>query len=175
MVYSKSVAALNFLSTFWQGKFYAHRRRFDAPRILVISQGTAFYQGRDHTIYFNPAFFVDQMRKAAQKINTDGDMAFIVILAHEYGHAVQRQLGQANGDCFEVETQADRLAGVFVRAAKDAGRLDPGDLDEATYTFFGGRDETGRPNECPHGSGTVRVRNFFAGFEAGADGVGLRW
>jgi uncharacterized protein len=174
MVYSKSISALSVLKTFWQKNFSDHNRRFVAPRVMTVQSGAAYYRASDHTIYFNPTFFVEQMRAASQQTRTDGDMAFIVILAHEYGHAVQRQLNQ-EGDCRKIELQADQLAGAFVRNARDARLLDPGDLDEATYTFFSGRDQTGQPNECPHGSGSERVRSFFAGFEQGINAMGLSW
>src|SRR5581483_8779238 len=98
---------------------------------------------------FNPAFFVERMRFAAWHTKTDGDMAFIIILAHEYGHAVQSQLRLSFSSTKERELQADKLAGAFARAARDAGLLDQGDMDEATYTLFTGRDATGTSARSP--------------------------
>lgn len=106
------------------------------------------------------------MRAAAEQTNTDGDMAFIVIVAHEYGHFVQHQLG-LNSDCLTHELQADRMAGAFAAAALKKGFLENGDLDEATYTFFSGRDQTDGSAKCPHGTGMQRVEAFQTGLKGG--------
>ncbi len=129
--------------------------------------GQAFYKSQDHTIYLKPGFFVERMRAAAEQTRTDGDMAFIVILAHEYGHSVQRQLNLLGNDCLRVELQADRLAGAFTEAANEKGLVDRGDFDEATFTLFSGRDDTDKYYQCAHGSGTQRVEAFHTGLKGG--------
>jgi predicted metalloprotease len=166
-VVSKSKSALAFLDQFWAAEFRKANRPFARPGISVLRTGQAFYQSKDHTIYLNPNFFVERMRAAAQQTGTDGDMAFIVILAHEYGHSVQRQLGLLGNDCLKVELQADRLAGAFARAANEKGMIERGDFDEATYTFFSGRDATDKYYACAHGSGTQRVDAFTTGLKGG--------
>jgi len=163
----KTKSALEFLDQFWAGVVSARGVRFARPGLQTMSNGHAYYNVEDHTIYVNPDFFVERMRAAAEQTNTDGDMAFIVILAHEYGHSVQRQLGMMNGNCIVEELQADRMAGAFAAAALQQGKLDAGDLDEATYTFFTGRDDTNGVSQCPHGSGTQRVDAFHAGLKGG--------
>jgi len=170
-VKSKSASALNFLDNYWKRVFDANRWEFRAPRAMMVGEGHAWYRSAAHTIYFNPAFFVERMRDAAQQTRTDGDMAFIIILAHEYGHAVQAQLGLLGGPTIQRELQADRLAGAFAKAAGDARLLEPGDLDEATYTFFTGRDETGADQNDPqaHGTGTQRINAFHVGLRGGVN------
>lgn len=166
-VVTKSKAALAFLDQFWAAEFRKANRAFAKPGVAVLRTGQAYYKAQDHTIYLNPAFFVERMRAAAQQTGTDGDMAFIVILAHEYGHSVQRQLGLLGSDCLKVELQADRMAGAFARAANEKGLIDRGDFDEATYTFFSGRDATDKYYACAHGSGTQRVDAFHTGLKGG--------
>jgi len=166
-VIAKSKGALEFLDRFWGNVFSASRQPFGRPGVKVMTSGQAFYNRQDHTIYLNPIFFVERMRAAAEQTHTDGDMAFIVILAHEYGHSVQRQLGLLGSDCMRVELQADRMAGAFARAAQESRLVDPGDFDEATYTFFTGRDQTDKYYQCAHGSGTQRVDAFHTGLKGG--------
>jgi uncharacterized protein len=166
-VASKSRSALSYLESFWTRAFSNSGRRFVVPGVIAMSEGKAFYSPKNHTIYFNPAFFVERMREAAAQTKTDGDMAFIVILAHEYGHAVQANLKLLGGDCKASELQADRMAGAFATAAREAGMIEAGDFDEATYTFFAGRDGTGQSSSCPHGSGTERVNAFHEGLKGG--------
>ena len=167
-VYGKTRSALEFLDRFWGGVFATSKRPFRRPGLKWMLSGQAFYKSEDHTIYLNAAFLVGRMRAAAEQTRTDGDMAFIIILAHEYGHSVQQQLGLLGGDCLRVELQADRMAGAFARAVKEANLLDPGDFDEATYTFFAGRDATDKYYACAHGSGTQRVEAFHTGLKGGA-------
>jgi predicted metalloprotease len=166
-VMRKSKSALAFLDQFWGEEFSKTKRPFAKPGLTFIQTGQAFYKAQNHTIYFNPGFFVERMRAAAQQTRTDGDMAFIVILAHEYGHSIQRQLGLLGKDCLRVELQADRMAGAFAKAANEKGLVERGDFDEATYTFFSGRDATDKYYACAHGSGTQRVEAFHSGLKRG--------
>ena len=171
MMIEKSKSALTFLNQFWASQFNGMRRSFRAPAVKILQSGEAFYQSQDHTIYFNPAFFVSMMRKVAKETHTDGDMAFISVLAHEYGHSIQAQLGLLKGDCLNVELQADRMTGAFARAAKERGLIEPGDFDEATLAFFIARDETDKFYACAHGSGTQRVEAFHSGLKDGLKAV----
>jgi hypothetical protein len=170
-VLEKTKGALSFLNRFWCRHLSCSPGRFTPPGVRSIANGQAYYSAQEHTIYFNPAFFVQQMRAAASETETDGDMAFIVILGHEYGHAVQSQLGLLGGNCLTVELQADRMAGAFTKAAQEAGLVELGDLDEATYTFFSGRDSTDKYYECAHGTGTQRVNAFHTGLKGGLNSV----
>ncbi|MCI0487247.1 MAG: neutral zinc metallopeptidase [Blastocatellia bacterium] len=170
---SKIGSASRFLDTFWQRTFSAYRRRYTSPRVYA-SGSSAFYRSQTHSIHFDPAFFVRQMRAAAEQSQTDGDFAPITILAHEWGHSVQAQLGRLRGQTIRMELEADCLAGAFAKAARDAGVLDQGDLDEATYTFFSGRDRTGTPSyhRGAHGTGTQRVNSFLNGLKGGVAACG---
>jgi predicted metalloprotease len=169
MALSKSVAVLKMMDAYWGEVFRNNRWRFVAPRTVINRNTLAHYDSRSHTININPAFLLEQMRMAAEEFDTDGDMAFIVILAHEYGHAVQAQLGLLGGQSINVELHADTLAGVFTRASHEAGFLDPGDEDEAVRSLLSARDKTGTSPNHPnaHGTGRQRVAAFNRGFEGG--------
>jgi predicted metalloprotease len=90
---------------------------------------------------------------------------------------VQRQLGALGGASLPKELQADCLAGAFTGAARDAGVLDAGDIDEATFTFFSGRDATGTSPyyQGAHGSGTQRVNAYLEGVKGGVAACKLPW
>lgn len=99
-----------------------------------------FYCPADQGIYLDTSFFqqLDQMTGAA-----GGDFAYAYVIAHEMGHHIQNitgtadnvrraqsRAGQAEGNGLQVrmELQADCYAGVW--AAKNAARIEPGDIEE---------------------------------------------
>ncbi|MEW6208787.1 MAG: neutral zinc metallopeptidase [Acidobacteriota bacterium] len=176
-VINKSRSALGYMASFWSNVFSSMRRPFTAPRVVMSydSAVKAHYDPKYHAIYFNPTFFVEQMREAARlgrkdhAARLDGDMAFIVILAHEYGHAVQAQLNLLEGLSKDVELQADSLAGAFVKYAEERGLLDPGDDDEALQVLLNGRDPTAMSRYHPraHGTGADRVNYYNRGRNGG--------
>ncbi|HZS45610.1 MAG TPA: neutral zinc metallopeptidase [Blastocatellia bacterium] len=174
-VNSKISSASQFLDRFWRQTFTAHGWFYSSPRIMEDGE-SAYYTPSTHTIHFNPVFFVEQMRAAAGQTKTDGDFAPITILAHEWGHSIQRQLGINAANNIDQELQADCFAGAFAKAARDAGVLDPGDIDEATYTLFSGRDATGTSPyySNAHGNGTQRVDAYLSGLKSGVRGCGIR-
>lgn len=100
-----------------------------------------------------------------------GDFAPIFILAHEWGHLVQRQLGFDRTTrgliTVQLELQADCLAGAWSHDAKRRGLLDPGDDDEAVLMLRRGGDKLNAPWFEPnaHGSPGQRVDAFLYGFE----------
>jgi predicted metalloprotease len=172
-VSAKTGSAARFLDAFWRRTFASNNLRYSSPKILSLGRG-AYYNRATDTIHYDPSFLALQMRAAARQMSTDGDFAFIVILAHEWGHAVQNRLGLTRGRTIERELQADCLAGAFARAAREARLLDPGDLEEATFAFLMARDKIGtNPNDpYAHGSGDQRVRAFSRGLDGGARACG---
>jgi predicted metalloprotease len=87
------------------------------------------------------------------------DFAVVAIVAHEWGHHVQRQLGlmQGNRSVRQVELQADCMAGLYTRYAELTGKLDPGDLEEGVAIAL----ESGDPS---HGTGRERSQSFMVGY-----------
>lgn len=103
-----------------------------------------------------------------------GPYAIAMVLAHEWGHAIQDQTG-TDGPTIMLEQQADCFAGAWT-AAIAAGdsellTLDPGDLELALGGMLKFRDEPGTAVDDPsaHGSGFDRIAAFQEGFSQGPE------
>ncbi|MEY3267474.1 MAG: hypothetical protein RL480_234, partial [Pseudomonadota bacterium] len=110
-----------------------------------------FYCPADSRVYLDQSFFDELSRR----FGAPGDFAAAYVIAHEVGHHVQNLLGisgqaqaaqqrssktRANAISVQVELQADCLAGVW--AKDNAGRLEPGDVDEAMRAAAAIGDDT---------------------------------
>ena len=98
-----------------------------------------------------------------------GDFAAAFVLAHEFGHAMQARLPQRERLTVLSELQADCFAGAWARYVQNQGRLEAGDLDEATLAVFSARDVPGTEFTDPraHGTGFERTRAFTDGYAEG--------
>ena len=98
-----------------------------------------------------------------------GDFAAAFVLAHEFGHAMQARLPQQESLTVLSELQADCFAGAWAAHVEQQGRLEAGDLDEATFAVLGARDVPGTPFTDPraHGTGFERTRAFSSGYGDG--------
>jgi len=97
-----------------------------------------------------------------------GDFAVAYIVAHEYGHQVQDELGlfERGYTTKSLELQADCYAGTWAKSADEAKRLDPGDVDEAIEAALAVGDfNAGDPGH--HGTPDERAQAWRTGFEAG--------
>ena len=70
-----------------------------------------------------------------------GDFAAAYVLAHEFGHAMQARLPQQERLTVLSELQADCFAGAWAAHVEEQGRLEAGDLDEATFAVLGAASE----------------------------------
>jgi predicted metalloprotease len=96
-----------------------------------------------------------------------GDFAVAYIVAHEYGHQIQDELGlfERGIPTKSLELQADCYAGAWAKSADDANRLDPGDVDEAIEAALAVGDfETSNP--AHHGTPEERSDAWRTGFRA---------
>lgn len=102
-----------------------------------------------------------------------GDFAVALVLAHEWGHAVQAR-GSIDGLGIMLELQADCFAGAWAghisAGESDLLTLQEGDLDEAMAGYLLFRDPPGTSPGEPdaHGSAFDRVTAFQDGFFGGA-------
>ena len=98
-----------------------------------------------------------------------GDFAAAFVLAHEFGHAMQARLPRQEQLTVLSELQADCFAGAWARHVEEQGRLEAGDLDEATLAVFTARDVPGTQFTDPraHGTGFERTRAFTDGYADG--------
>ncbi len=106
--------------------------------------------------------------------DTYGDFAVALVLAHEYGHAIQER-GDEAAPTILLELQADCFAGAWAgtlaRGESELLSLVEDDLDEAIGGYLEFRDPIGTPADDPfaHGSGFDRISAFFEGFGAEAE------
>jgi hypothetical protein len=143
-----------------------------------------FYCPADSRVYLDQSFFDELSRR----FGAPGDFAAAYVIAHEVGHHVQNLLGisgqaqaaqqrssktRANAISVQVELQADCLAGVW--AKDNAGRLEPGDVDEAMRAAAAIGDDTLQkagqgvvvPESFTHGSSAQRTKWFMRGMTLG--------
>ncbi len=138
---------------------YEYRRVAKTPCGLA-NEFNAIYCLRNHSIYVN----VPLLQQANYQ---SGDFAAITILAHEYGHAVQNQLGLSRLHRYLVqeELQADCFAGVYAQDAKRRGLLAPTDLQEGYQQSYLSGQRRFHPNS--HGTRRQRARAFYRGVARG--------
>jgi predicted metalloprotease len=103
---------------------------------------------------------------------TSGDFAVAYIIAHEYAHQVQSELGLYDRygqelPTMDFELQADCLAGTWAKDAADNGRLEDGDVQEALDAALAVGDfDPANPGH--HGTPEQREAAWSDGFESGS-------
>ena len=144
-----------------------------------LGDDTAAYCPNDDTIYISQDFAtnafdgtLDQSLPGASQGygSVSGDMAVAYIVAHEYGHQVQNELGldqqYADLPTMDFELQADCYAGDWAKYANDKGELDDGDVDEALNAALAVGDfDTSNPGH--HGTPDQREEAWTKGFQSG--------
>jgi predicted metalloprotease len=173
------------VDAFWAARFAEAGRHYDPPKGVVPfnekivtacgradpDQEAAFYCVIDEKIYYSESFrsLIDAQI---------GDFAWVVVVAHEWGHHIQAQLGfelgvspdlSDEGAPFALEQQADCLAGAYSIDAELSGWLDPGDIDEALRMTEISGDPPGTAWNDPraHGTGDDRIGAFLDGYSGG--------
>jgi predicted metalloprotease len=104
-----------------------------------------------------------------------GDFTVALVLAHEWGHAIQARYGfdDFTNPTIVSELQADCLAGSWTgrvaREESDLLRLEPGDLEEgmAGFLLIGDQLGTNPGGSNAHGGSFDRLNAFFEGFNSG--------
>jgi predicted metalloprotease len=142
--------------------------------------GAAAYCAGDDTIYISEAFAtqiydgtLDQaLPGSAQGYGrADGDFAVAYMVAHEYGHQIQDELGLFDryGSALPTmafELQADCYAGTWAKSADRENRLEDGDIQEALDAALAVGDfDTADPGH--HGTPEQREQAWTTGFDAG--------
>jgi len=191
------VAVVNSVQKFWAGVFQRSGRRYQYVDTvfftdqvqtgcgLADSQVGPFYCPNDHLVYIDLGFF-DQLQSRFGV----GSSAFVqaYVLAHEYGHHVQDQLGvlqQIGNDrqgpeskAVRSELQADCYAGVWAAHAVETGlveELTQADINDGLDAAGAIGDDRiqeqtqGQVNKetWTHGSSEQRRRWFSRGYENG--------
>jgi predicted metalloprotease len=97
-----------------------------------------------------------------------GDAWVYLIIAHEWGHAIQARLDRSQVSV-AAELQADCLAGATLQGATADGviRIDPGDDEELARTLAASADDFPWTNENDHGDARQRIGAFNTGVRGG--------
>ena len=146
----------------------------------TMGDSAAAYCSADDTIYISEKFASDIYSGALDQAlpgssqgygGTVGDFAVAYIVAHEYGHQIQDELGlferygnQLPASAFEL--QADCYAGTWANSAYEDNRLEDGDVQEALDAALAVGDFDAS-NPTHHGTPEQRAEAWNAGFESG--------
>jgi uncharacterized protein len=146
----------------------------------TLGDSAAAYCSGDDTIYISEKFATDIYNGALDQAlpgssqgygRTVGDFSVAYIVAHEYGHQVQDELGlfQKYGQqlpTMAFELQADCYAGTWAKSAYKENRLEDGDVQEALDAALAVGDFDA-DNPGHHGTPAQREGAWNSGFEAG--------
>jgi uncharacterized protein len=143
----------------------------------TLSDGAAAYCPGDDTIYISQEFAteiydgsLDQALPGSSQGygRTSGDFAVAYIVAHEYGHQVQAELGrfQQQLPVMGLELQADCYAGTWAKSASDQHKLEDGDVQEALDAALAVGDFDAA-NPSHHGTPEQREEAWNSGFRSG--------
>lgn len=145
---------------------------------VVADDSAAFYCTGDDTIYVAERFASDLLRGVQRGLPGEsagygraaGDFGVAYVVAHEYAHNLQDELGLNTArprlGTAPFELQADCLAGSWGNSVYEEGKLQPGDVEEAINTALavGDFDYEG-PNH--HGTPDQRREAWELGFRSG--------
>lgn len=181
---------------FWIGRFAESEIRYQEATLTLFDTpirtgcGTAqasigpHYCPLDKGVYLELGFFEDIL---ARRFGATGDFAQAYVIAHEFGHHVQGELGISswvreqqsinprlqNEFSVRLELQADCLAGVWASSADARGLLDRGDIAEALSAAEAVGDDRIQQSQgqrvnkhnWTHGSAAQRQDWFEQGFD----------
>jgi uncharacterized protein len=174
----------------WTQLFEQGGRTYERTKLVLFDQATVsgcgtasaatgpFYCPNDRKVYLDLGFF----RELQSRFGAAGDFAEAYVIAHEFGHHVQNQLGvlaRSRSESIAVELQADCYAGVWGNHAQDENLLEPGDVEEGLNAAAAVGDDRiqkqtqGRvdPETWTHGSSEQRTAAFKRGFDSGDPGA----
>lgn len=192
------VGYVNSIQAYWADEFASHNSQYTPATTVLFSNTTQaacgyasgatgpFYCPDDQGIYLDLSFLDDLLSRFGAR---GGPFAEAYILAHEYGHHVQNQLGLLNTSSYNrdrgpqsmtvyTELQADCLAGIWISHAVDTGYLSQLTEEEVRQNLDAaasvGDDRVQRqtqgyvsPESWTHGSSEQRYSALLDGIQSG--------
>jgi predicted metalloprotease len=169
LAFTKSLEPL--MNEFWNRALSMTDVDYYPPRLVVVPEGQVvmtgcrgadgrparadglFYCPADTAVYIYEPFMKDDLIAGADWQSRD--YVVVTVLAHEWGHHIQKLTGLAwvSGVLMvnqqeswplisrQRELQADCYAGLFTRYARDSGWMNGGDLDEAKEAMLRAGDD----------------------------------
>jgi uncharacterized protein len=145
---------------------------------VAADDSAAFYCPSDDTVYIAVVLASRLWRGIADDFPGEragyghavGDFGLAYVVAHEYAHNVQQELGlytqspRLGAEPFEL--QADCMAGLWGNSVYREGKLQPGDVEEAMSTATAAGDFDYR-NAQHHGTPEERRAAWLAGYRSG--------
>jgi predicted metalloprotease len=184
---------LNHVQQTWADIFAKNGQTYRHAKLVLFRDGVRsgcgyaqtemgpFYCPADEKVYIDLGFY----KELRDRFGAKGDFAQAYVIAHEFGHHIQKLLGisdkveaaqqqnprQAKPLSVRLELQADCFAGVW--ASQQQKILDPGDVDDAMNAASAVGDDriqkqaTGQvnPETWTHGSAAQRSHWFKTGFD----------
>jgi predicted metalloprotease len=145
---------------------------------LPADDNAAFYCSSDDTIYVAERLAADIYNGVSDNFPGEragygravGDFGLAYVVAHEYAHNVQQELGLMRTDprygVEPLELQADCMAGLWGNSVYRAGKVKPGDVEEAISTALAAGDfEANSPQH--HGTPQQRRAAWLLGYRSG--------
>ena len=202
-VQCRVIGTVNSVQDFWTDELPRFGKPYRAVKTVLYSGsaasacGTAsnqvgpFYCPTDAKVYIDASFFAE----LTSRFGADsGALAQEYVVAHEYGHAIQDQLGilgraqqdpqGQNSGAVRIELMADCLGGVWAKHASSTQSsngetflkpLTQADIESALSAAAAVGDDRiqkkvqGRvtPESWTHGSSAARQKWFVTGYESG--------
>lgn len=161
---------------YWTGVFRAGGLTYEPPAGVHVYYGeeetpcgptipdNAFYCMRDQSIYLDWGLMNSELREF-------GEFGPMVVLAHEWGHAVQDYLGKLSlgrNWSISLELQADCFAGSYARYAVDeSGAITIDDAQEGAASLYDKGDNLPWTRWGAHGTPDQRSNAFNQGYQGG--------
>lgn len=167
--------ALDLVTEYWRQQFSGNGVPFEPVKNVTAYTKDGELSCAGQPLTTNNAFYcppsdllgydVNFVRAGYEKI---GDGFLYLLLAHEYGHAIQTRLTTNRLVSRTYELQADCLSGAVIGDSTRAGTLtlETGDADEIMKSIMAIADPSGVPwfDATAHGSNADRLAAFSRGY-----------